>query len=291
MRHIFLLTTCMLMLVVVPKSLPAQEKFDLQNTNNHFYFSTTVEGAPTDIMLESGIPAMLVARSFYEENLKGTDLDFKPSVQQIKLFKNVYKIAYRAEGKIRVGNLIFDGPIFILDDFSGISLPIQYLKMKDSLKTYITLDFQEKTMMVSGQKPNTSGERFKLHIDKKSEFPIVHSVLDINSEEGNRKMKGDFIVDFGNPELLFLMKQHKEVAKALQDQHLQFIEVLDKETSERVAYVMMPESTTICGRKFEGKCIAVTEQMPAIEQLGFLGVPFFTGSVTFDFAGGMMMVP
>ena len=44
------------------------------------------------------------------------------------------------------------------------------------------------------------------------------------------------------------------------------------------------------GRSFEGKSIVVTDKMPAIEQLGFLGIPFFQKTVVFDFSGGVMMV-
>ncbi len=289
MKRFLLLVAVAFALFNATQSASAQDDFELQNKNSHYYFSTTVGGAYAEIMVESGIPAMLVGRDFYEKVLKNSGLPFEPSESKIRLLNNVYKIPFRAKGKVRVGNLVFDGPVFILDDFSGISMPIQYLKVEDAKKTFVALDFQEKTMRVSGQKPGISGEKFKLSIDKKMGFPIVRSALKMSAEEGNATLKGDFIVDFGNPELLFLMK-HKKVEKAIQSGKLELIDVLSGQTFEVVGSAFRTENVTICGRSFEGKSIVVTDKMPAIEQLGFLGIPFFKKTVVFDFSGGVMMV-
>lgn len=290
MKKVFFIVAFALAIFVAPPGSFAQQKFNLQNKNNHYYFSTTVGGAKADVMLESGIPAMLVNRDFYEKNLKNSGLDFKTSEGKMQLLNKVYPISFRAEGKVSVGSLVFDGPIFILEDFSGISMPIQYLKMADAKKTFISIDFQGNTMSVSGEEPNVQGEKYKLRIDKKMGFPIVSSTLTMNTETGNAKLKGDFIVDFGNPELLFLMQQHKGVAKILKGEKVKLLDIINGETYEVIGTAIMTESTTVCGRTFERKTIAITDKMPAIEQLGFLGVPFFQKTVVFDFAGGRMIV-
>lgn len=291
MRHFLLLAAMALLFFVVPKSSFAQERFNLQEkSNHHFYFSAAVAGEQTDIMLESGIPALLVGRDFYERVLQNSGLTFEPSERQIRLLNDVYKIPFRAEGKVTVGNLVFDGPVFVLDGFPGISMPIQYLKMSDGKKAFISLDFQDKIMTVNAQKPDVEGEKFKLRIDKKMGFPIVRSVLKMKTEDGTVNLKGDFIVDFGNPELLFLMAQRKDVDKAVKSGKLTLIDILDPETFEVIGNVIKTESTVVCGRKFEGKWVAVTDKMLAIEQLGFLGIPFFQKTVVFDFSGGEMIV-
>lgn len=291
MKRILLSVVVALALFVAPGSSFAQENFALQQkADHHYYFSTTVAGEQADIMLESGIPALLVERGFYEKSLKNSGLDFKASESQIRLFNNVYKIPFRAEGKIAVGNLVFDGLVFVLDDFSGISMPIQYLKMPDGKKTFIAVDFQEKTMSVSDQKPAVQGEKFKLGIDKELGFPIVSSALEMKTSAGNAKLNGDFVVDLGNPELLFLMQQHKDIEKALQKGNLKLVDLLNPETFEVIATVLVTKNMTLCGRKYEDKNVVVTDKMPAIRQLGLLGVPFFEKAVVFDFAGGEMIV-
>jgi len=289
MKKVFLLAAITVVLFVVPKSSSAQENFNLQSQKGHYYFSTTVEGARADIMVESGIPALLVGRSFYENSLKNVGLTFEPSEKEIRLLNNVYKISFRAEGKVRVGNLIFDGPIFVLEDFVGISMPIQYLKMSDGQNAFITLNFQEKTMSVSDKKPKIEGEMFKLHLDKEMGFPVVSSSVEINSEYGTWNLKGDFIVDFGNPELLFLMEQNKNVAKILQDEKIEIIEIINSEY-EVIGQTIKAENVTICNRKFASQWVRFTDRMPAIKQLGFIGIPFFEKTVVFDFAGGEMSV-
>lgn len=290
MKRFFLLVIVTLSLLFSLNTSYAQEKYDLQNRNAHYYFTTTVAGEKADIMLESGIPAMLVEREFYEKVLKNTELVFEPSESQIRLLDKLYKIPFRSEGKVAVGNLIFDGPVFILDGFSGISMPIQYLKTVNGKKTFIALDFHGNTMSVSNQNPEVNGEKYKLRIDKKMGFPIVRSVLKMNTETGSATLKGDFIVDFGNPELLFLMKQSKTVERAIQKGNLDMIDVISGKSFEVIGKAIRAQKLVICGRTFNEKSIVVTDKMPAIKQVGFLGVPFFEQKVVFDFAGGVMIV-
>lgn len=53
----------------------AQEtiSFDLEKKGGHLFFKANVCGEQTDIMLESGIPALLIGREFYERNIGRVD--------------------------------------------------------------------------------------------------------------------------------------------------------------------------------------------------------------------------
>ena len=112
--------------------LLAQERFDLSKWGGHYYFTATLGDKPVEIMVESGIPALLVGESIYDSCLKSHDLTFQPSKQKIRLLNNLYNIIYRTEGEIMIGGALYDGPIFILEDFNGVSIPIQYMKIGPS---------------------------------------------------------------------------------------------------------------------------------------------------------------
>ena len=55
-----------LLFIFCSTALSAQERFDLQRQGGHYYFTSSINGIPVEIMLESGIPALLVGQSVYE---------------------------------------------------------------------------------------------------------------------------------------------------------------------------------------------------------------------------------
>lgn len=150
--------------------------------DGHYYFNADVCGQQAEIMLESGIPALLIGRDFYERNMKGGELKFQPSTSRMRLMNNVYQISFRAAGKVQVGGAVYDGPIFILERFGGISLPVQHLKDRQSGKRIVTVDLNDLYMSVGGPAPS-KGEKYKLALDKQTSRPYISSYFFIDGHE------------------------------------------------------------------------------------------------------------
>lgn len=65
-------------------------------------------GEQREIMVESGIPALLIGQDFYERALAGGDLAFEPSQAKIRLLNNLYEITYKANGELQSKRLRVD---------------------------------------------------------------------------------------------------------------------------------------------------------------------------------------
>lgn len=275
--------------ILCTTTLLAQERFDLSKRGGHYYFTATLGDKPVEIMVESGIPALLVGENIYESCLKSHDLAFQPSKQKIRLLNNLYNIIYRTEGEIMIGGALYDGPIFILKDFNGVSIPIQYMKDSATKRKVMTVDLKEGYLLVGQTDENLNGRKFKLSFDEELGFPIVAASVKLTTPQGRSKLKGNLIVDFGNPMLLFLLKQHESIAKVIEKGKIELKNAYNKQ-GELVAQGIYANSVSLFGQEYNDKSIGVTDKMPVIKQLGFLGVQFFTSPVVFDFDKGVMIM-
>ncbi|MDO5497833.1 MAG: hypothetical protein Q4F45_08120 [Alistipes sp.] len=266
----------------------AQQSFDLEKRGGHYYFTAAINDVSVDLMVESGIPALLVGKSQYEKCFASAEITFEPSQQKIRLLNKLYNIVLRAEGEVALGDVLYDGPIFILEGYNGVSIPIQYIKEPVSKRRVVMVDLKNNTMKV-GATEELYGAKFGLSFDEELGFPIVKADIDITTSKGKAKIKGNLIVDFGNPSLLFLLKQHKSMAKVIEKGKIELKDAYNKK-GEVVAQGIYAIDVWMLGREYHDVSIGVTDKMRSIKQLGFLGTQFFTSPVVFDFDKGIMFI-
>ena len=259
--------------------------YELNNHNGHLFMTAEICGEQHEIMVESGIPALLIGLDFYERALAGGDLAFEPSQAKIRLLNNLYEITYKANGELKIGHDKYRGPIFILKDFDGISIPIQNLYDESGHRT-VSVDITNGRLSI-GEITENTGKCFKLHLDKKTGFPLVKAEVAISSQESKAKLKGNLIVDFGNPMLVFLMSQHRSVNRAIKNGRIIPQDARDA-NGNVVAQGIYAETVTVCGQEYNDVSIGLTGKMTAIKELGFLGIPFFNSAIAFDFDNELM---
>lgn len=269
-------------------TMAAEEIFTLFNRDGHYFITTPIFNTTAEVMVESGIPALLVGSDFYDSAKKATGLEFMPSDKKIRLLNNVYDISYQAKGTVNVANVLYDGPIFILEGYEGISMPVQYLKSKSGERV-ITVDFQDAYMLVGSPVYEPKGTAYKLSRDNTTGFPTVNISAKMTTAQGRPKLKGDCIIDFGNPSLLFLMRQDKSLSKAIRKGKVELKDAYNSR-GQLVAQGIYAETVTLLGKEYHEVSIGVTDKMQAIKQMGFLGVKFFDSPVTFDFDKGEMTI-
>ncbi|MCR4965629.1 MAG: hypothetical protein K6A41_08245 [Bacteroidales bacterium] len=256
--------------------------FPLMSKGSHIFFTASIDGEPVEIMLESGLPAFLIEEKFYEQHLKKTDIPFEPSQAKINLFHDSYSILLRANGKINIGESVYEGPIYILKDFNDLRLPIQYLKDAKTNKAVVEIDLPEKRMSIGEDGiESTHYQKFKFSYNEKG-MPTIRTVLLLTTARGEAKLKGDFILDFGNPMFLFMMRQHKSLEKAVKKGDVELKDAYNNE-GVLVAQGIYAVKLSLAGRDYSDIPIGVTDKMETINQLGLLGIPFFSTPVVFDF--------
>ena len=261
--------------------------YELNNHNGHLFMNADICGEQHEIMVESGIPALLIGLDFYERALAGSNLAFEPSQAKIRLLNNVYEITYKANGELQIGQDKYCGPIFILKDFEGVRIPIQNIYDESGHRT-VSVDISNGRLSI-GEITEKPGKCYKLHLDKKTGFPIVKAEVEITSQESNAKFKGNLIVDFGNPMLVFLMSQHRSVSRAIKNGKITPQDARDA-NGNVVAQGIYAETVTVCGQEYNDVSIGLTGKMNAIKELGFLGIPFFNSAIAFDFDNERMYI-
>lgn len=260
--------------------------FDLELNKGHYYFNTEINGIAAKAMIESGIPALLVSADFYEQHKDILKFKVKPSTSKMRLLNNTYNIKYTAQAKLHINAALYDGPVFVLNDFKDLCIPLQYLKNPTDGSSILSIDLLSKRMIVKTKNEFSTNEAdyqtFPLSLKGGNGMPIVNTVLTMNISGTSATMQGDFIVDFGNASLLFLMKQNKEVAKMIADNHLALQEAHDVQ-GRVVAEGLYADKLIICGASFNDVSIGVTDKLQTIQEAGFLGLKFLIRPTVFDF--------
>lgn len=254
----------------------AQEtiSFDLEKKGGHLFFKANVCGEQTDIMLESGIPALLISREFYERNIGQALTTIATSQERIQLLHKKYDIIQKANEDINIGGINYHGPIFILDNFEGMSIPVQYFTDNEKHAASVILDFNENKMTIISSKEalNYTGTKIKIHYDKNLGFPLISANIRLTTSAGRAKLKGDLLIDFGNPMVLFLTKQHKEITKAIDKGKIVPLDAYNQQ-GEIVAQGVYANELSLCGAVFTNISVGITPQ--PFKQLGLLGLSFF----------------
>ena len=112
---------------------------------------------------------------------------------------------------------------------------------------------------------------------------IVRADISLSGSKGKQvRLKEDLIIDFGNPMLLFLMKQHKSFTRLMNRGQIELHDAYNAD-GVLVAQGLYSENTVICRKTFGETSIGVTDKMKSIGQFGFLGIPFFNVPVIFNF--------
>lgn len=254
----------------------AQEaiSFDLEKKDGYLFFNANVCGEQTELMLESGIPALLIGREFYERNIGQTLATIATSQEHIQLLHEKYDIIQKTNEDINIGGVNYHGPIFILDNFEGMSIPVQYFTDDAKHAATVILDFNENKMIVISSKEasNYLGAKTKIHYDKTLGFPLVSANIKLTTSAGKTKLKGDLLIDFGNPMVLFLTKYHKETTKAIEKGKIVPLDAYNQE-GEIIAQGVFANELNLCGAIFTNITVGITPQH--FKQLGLLGLSFF----------------
>lgn len=254
----------------------AQEvtSFDLEKRDGYLFFKANVCGEQTELMLESGLPALLIGREFYERNIGQTLTTMTTSQEHIQLLREKYDIIQKANEDINIGGVNYHGPIFILDNFKGMSIPVQYFTDDAKHAASVILDFNENKMTIISSKEasNYTGAKTKIHYDKNLGFPLASANIKLTTSAGKAKLKGDLLIDFGNPMVLFLVERHKEITKAISKGKIVPMDAYNQQ-GEIVAQGVYANELSLCGVTFNNITVGITPQ--SFKQLGLLGLSFF----------------
>ena len=70
--------------------------FKLTLEHGHFYCETTLNGAKAKLMLESGVPGLMMSEAFYEAHKDSLKMEVKESDEKIRYLGGLRHVKYTA---------------------------------------------------------------------------------------------------------------------------------------------------------------------------------------------------
>ncbi len=268
----------------------------------HYVFKSKINNiSDAIVLLESGIPAMLADSAYvFSTGLLGDIILDTPHGESINLGGSVYHITHKAHGVVRISDQIsYEGDIFILSNYAKhyqLALPIQNLHNDmDKGSRIIQLSLSENTLKILSRrqlyKQRSSSVRYRMNTKSYMGMPSVETDILIDYSGKTRTLKGNFNIDFGNPELLFLMDQHADVQKFIKENSdINFREARNPR-GDIIAQFMFADNCKICNVDFTDPVILITKALPRFTTTGNLGLKFFrSAEVVFDFDKNQMHI-
>ena len=276
------------------------ESVNLQKLGPHYVFTSDINGASdVKVLLESGIPAMLADSAFVFSTGVLSTLDLSPvSNEKINLGGRTYTITHKASGAVKIGDHIsYRGDVFILSDYAThyeLAIPLQYI-CNDRGTRIVRLVLEDNSLQILSRSDLRSrrGAYIKHRMTTKTYLgmPAVMTELTIDYGKGTGVLKGKFIIDFGNPELVFLMHQHEEVQKFISENPDIELKSARNQRGDVVAQFIIAEQCKLCKSEFYDAVVAITRNLPKFTAVGNIGLKYFKPlDVIFDFDRNIMYI-
>ena len=170
---------------------------------------------------------------------------------------------------------------------------VQYLHNENDGSRIVRLDLGNNVLQVISRASlrlrGRGYSKVKMNTDTYLGMPAVETNVMIRYASRARKLKGNFNIDFGNPELLFLMHQHKDVQQFFAENSDIQLHQARNPQGDVVAQFVIADECRICGAEFPNAVIAITDKLPRFTTTGNVGLKFFRSvEALFDFDKNVM---
>ena len=298
MKAKFILTA---LLALMALSVSAQDKndgetFNLAKQGGHYVFTTSInDKADATILVESGIPAMLVDSAYAFNSGILSDMEMAVAVKEdINLAGRVYKITHKANGTVRIGNnTTYNGEVFVLSNYDygqyEAAVPVMYLHNDlDDGSRIVSLDLgNQRLQMLSRASLNASKSDYSkrnMNTDTYMGMFAVETSVTLDDGIKPRTLNGNFMIDFGNPELLFLFHQTEEVQKFLADNADMELREATTPSGEVMGQFILTKQCQLYDIAFPNAVVVITKKLPLFTTPGNIGLKFFERThAIFDF--------
>ena len=272
------------------------ETFPLTKKGAHYVFTASINGtAEATILIESGIPALLVdsAYAFSSGILSDMELTVADK-EKLNLAGRVYKITHKANGTVRIGNnTSYIGEVFVLSNYDygpyEVAVPVMYLHNDlDDETRIVSLDLGNQSLqMLSRTSLNAIKADYSMsnmNTDTYMGMFATETSMIIDDGIKPRTLSGNFLIDFGNPELLFLIHQTEEVQGFLADNADMELREATAPNGEVVGQFILTKQCQLCGITFPDAVVVITRNLPLFTAPGNIGLKFFEKTdAVFDF--------
>ena len=286
---------------LIALGLPAQnntegETFHLTKQGAHYVFTASINGtADAKILVESGIPALLVDSAFVFSSDILSDMELTVTgKEKLNLGGRIYKITHKANGMVRIGNSTsYNGEVFVLSNYDygpyEVAVPVMYLHNDlDDGSRIVSLDLGNHSLQMLGKASlhaiNSDYSKSNMNTDTYEGMFAIETSMTLDDGIKPRTLSGNFMIDFGNPELLFLIHQTEEVQSFLADNADMELREATTPSGEVVGQFILTKQCQLCGIVFPNAIVVITKNLPLFTTPGNIGLKFFERThAIFDF--------
>jgi hypothetical protein len=264
-----------------------QTSFTMTKDKGHYYINTVVNGHDSVwVFVESGIPGLFINEenymSLFDDSLY-EKVDSKYS--NVRFSHSSYKIIQVLRGKVLVGDLSYQGDIYVLDKYEKTAIPVHLLKNeKDSTENMIRFNFKNQTLEFVG---NDVVKTNKMHQYKMTEYnpmPVIESTFSLSDEQGNNGLiTGKFVFDLGNSSPLFITTRNPDMLRFIKNNKFKISTAQDRYTGETIGHGIFATLCRIGKRTARNVSIGISNKISIGNTMGFIGPSLFDkGDVIID---------
>lgn len=272
------------------------ETFHLTKQGAHYVFTASINGtADATILVESGIPALLVDSAFVFSSGILSDMELTVTdKEKLSLAGRVYKITHKANGTVHIGNnTSYVGDVFVLSNYDygpyKVAVPVMYLHNDlDDGSRIVSINLGDQSLQMLGKASlnaiNTDYPKSNMNTDTYEGMFAIETSMMLDDGIKPRTLNGNFMIDFGNPELLFLIHQTEEIQKFLADNADMELREATTPSGEVVGQFIFTKQCQLCGIAFPEAMVVITKNLPLFTTPGNIGLKFFERThAIFDF--------
>lgn len=272
------------------------ESFPLTKQGAHYVFTASINGtAEATILVESGIPALLVDSAYVFSSGILSDMELAVAdKEKLNLAGRVYKITHKANGTVRIGNSTsYNGEVFVLSNYDfgpyEVAVPVMYLHNNlDEGSRIVNLDLgNQRLQMLSRASLNARKADYSkssINTDTYMGMFAIETSMILDDGVKPRTLLGNFMIDFGNPELLFLFHQAEAVQTFLADNADMDLREALTPSGEVMGQFILAKQCQLFDVTFPDAVVVITQKLPLFITPGNIGLKFFEHiDAIFDF--------
>ena len=270
-----------LSLVVYPLVSLGQTSFQMTYKDGKYFITTSVNGHDnTEILLASGFHGVIVSeddygRLFVDSLYQTVDSDIT-GIRNFYGRDSVTKVKY---GKVSIGDLSYQGNIYVVDKYSKINIPVHLLKNeKDTTAHLARLDFKQGTLDFVRQEIISKANMHQYKMVESSSLPIIEATLFISDTYGHLgSIEGRFLFNLNSGSPLYLCVRNPSALNFIRKNKFRVLPAKDRAGND-VGYGINTAVCQVGERKRRKVSIGVIGRINLPNVLGCIGPSLFRKS-------------
>jgi len=264
-----------------------QTSFTMTKDKGNYYINTVVNGHDSvRIFVESGIPGLLINEKDY--NALFIDSLFEQvgtGYSEIKFQQGSHIVSKIKYGKVLIGDLSYQGNIYVIDNYNKIGVPVHLLKNEnDSTENMIRFSFKNQTLEFIGKDVVKTNKMHQYKMKEYNPMPVIETTLSLSDEYGNNGfITGEFIFDLGNSSPLYITTRNPDMLRFIKSNKFKISTAQDKYTKENIGQGIFAALCRIGKRTVRNVTVGISNKISIGNTMGLIGPSLFEkGCVIID---------